>query len=102
MSKGFWHTLKRQKELIPLLGILSMAATGAVSFCIYSLLNKSDVIIRKIGSSEPWEKVDPTKPQKVLLQWMFRIHNPFCEEESRSETTANWENSPYMSNSQVL
>ncbi|XP_005051968.1 PREDICTED: normal mucosa of esophagus-specific gene 1 protein isoform X2 [Ficedula albicollis] len=66
MSKGFWHTLKRQKELIPLLGILSMAATGAVSFCIYSLLNKSDVIIRKIGSSEPWEKVDPTKPQKLV------------------------------------
>lgn len=31
---------------------------------------------------------------KFILQWMVKIHNPFCEEESKSETTANWEKSP--------
>ncbi|XP_032926781.1 normal mucosa of esophagus-specific gene 1 protein [Catharus ustulatus] len=66
MNKGLWHTLKTKKELIPLFSIISLAATGAVSFCIYSLFRKSDVIIHKIGSSEPWERVDPTKPQKLV------------------------------------
>ncbi|XP_014743273.1 PREDICTED: normal mucosa of esophagus-specific gene 1 protein [Sturnus vulgaris] len=66
MSKGIWHTLKTKKELIPLAGILSMAAAGAFSFCVYSLFHKSDVIIHKIGSSEPWENIDPTKPQKLV------------------------------------
>ncbi|XP_066184500.1 normal mucosa of esophagus-specific gene 1 protein [Sylvia atricapilla] len=66
MSKGILHMLKNKKELIPLVTILSMAATGAVSFSIYSLLSKSDVIIRKLGDSEPWENVDPTKSHKLI------------------------------------
>uniref|UniRef100_A0A8C3NSV3 Chromosome 15 open reading frame 48 n=1 Tax=Cyanoderma ruficeps TaxID=181631 RepID=A0A8C3NSV3_9PASS len=66
MSKGVLHVLKTKKELIPLVGIVSMAAAGAVSFCVYSLLSKSDVIIRKLGDSEPWENVDPTKSQKLV------------------------------------
>ncbi|XP_066052250.1 normal mucosa of esophagus-specific gene 1 protein [Chamaea fasciata] len=66
MSKGILHMLKTKKELIPLVGILSIAATGAVSFCVYSLLSKSDVIIHKLGDPEPWEAVDPTKSQKLV------------------------------------
>ncbi|NXY26401.1 NMES1 protein, partial [Atrichornis clamosus] len=53
-------------QLIPLAGILSTAAVGAFSFCVYSLFHKSDVIIHKIGSPEPWETIDPTKPQKLV------------------------------------
>ncbi|XP_030911808.1 normal mucosa of esophagus-specific gene 1 protein [Geospiza fortis] len=94
MNKGILHTLRTKRELIPLAGILSFAAAGAFSFCVYSLFSKSDVIIHKIGSSEPWEAIDPAKPQKFILQWIVRIHNAFCEEESKSETTANWEKSP--------
>ncbi|KAJ7396093.1 hypothetical protein BTVI_148591 [Pitangus sulphuratus] len=54
------------KELIPLAGILSMAAIGAFSFSVYSLLCKSDVMINKSGNPEPWENIDPSKPQKLL------------------------------------
>ncbi|NWQ76146.1 NMES1 protein, partial [Columbina picui] len=53
-------------QLIPLVGIVSSAAVGALAFCAYSLFSKSDVIINKSGNPEPWEDVDPTKPQKLL------------------------------------
>ncbi|XP_036245285.1 normal mucosa of esophagus-specific gene 1 protein [Molothrus ater] len=72
MNKGILHTLRTKRELIPLAGILSFAAAGAFSFCIYSLFSKSDVIIHKIGSSEPWETIDPAKSQKLVTisqQW---------------------------------
>ncbi|XP_057225896.1 normal mucosa of esophagus-specific gene 1 protein [Malurus melanocephalus] len=65
MSKGLWHMLKTKRELIPLAGILTMAAAGAFSFCIYSLF-KPDVIVHKFGSPEPWEEIDPSKPQKLV------------------------------------
>ncbi|XP_038002800.1 normal mucosa of esophagus-specific gene 1 protein isoform X3 [Motacilla alba alba] len=72
MNRGILHTLKTKKELIPLAGILSFAAVGAFSFCVYSLFCKSDVIIHKIGGSEPWQNIDPAKPQKLVTinqQW---------------------------------
>ncbi|NWT45545.1 NMES1 protein, partial [Rissa tridactyla] len=53
-------------QLIPLVGVLSFAAVGALSFSFYSLFSKSDVIINKSGNPEPWETVDPSKPQKLL------------------------------------
>uniref|UniRef100_A0A8C3JKI4 Chromosome 15 open reading frame 48 n=1 Tax=Calidris pygmaea TaxID=425635 RepID=A0A8C3JKI4_9CHAR len=53
-------------QLIPLVGVLSFAAAGAFSFSLYSLFTKSDVIINKSGNPEPWETVDPSKPQKLL------------------------------------
>ncbi|NXR40995.1 NMES1 protein, partial [Zosterops hypoxanthus] len=53
-------------QLIPLVGILSMAAVGAASFSVYSLLSKSDVIVHKIGDPEPWENVDPKKSHKLV------------------------------------
>ncbi|NXN12786.1 NMES1 protein, partial [Indicator maculatus] len=53
-------------QLIPLAGILSFAAVGALSFSVYSLFSKSDVIINKSGNPEPWQTIDPTKPQKLL------------------------------------
>ncbi|KAM4766647.1 normal mucosa of esophagus-specific gene 1 protein [Corvus cornix cornix] len=66
MNRGILHTLKTKKELIPLAGIISFAAIGAFSFCVHSLFRKSDVIIHKIGSPEPWETIDPAKPQKLV------------------------------------
>ncbi|XP_067999849.1 normal mucosa of esophagus-specific gene 1 protein [Melanerpes formicivorus] len=66
MNSKFFQILKSKRELIPLAGILSFAALGALSFSIYSLFSKSDVIINKRGNPEPWQTVDPTKPQKLL------------------------------------
>ncbi|XP_009884434.1 PREDICTED: normal mucosa of esophagus-specific gene 1 protein [Charadrius vociferus] len=66
MHGNFFQILKAKKELIPLVGVLSFAAVGAASFSVYSLFSKSDVIINKSGNPEPWETVDPSKPQKLL------------------------------------
>ncbi|NXF54489.1 NMES1 protein, partial [Oceanites oceanicus] len=66
MNASFFQILKPKKELIPLVGVVSFAAVGAFSFSAYSLFSKSDVIINKSGNPEPWETVDPTKPQKLL------------------------------------
>ncbi|XP_030622388.1 normal mucosa of esophagus-specific gene 1 protein [Chanos chanos] len=69
---GFISMLRKKKELIPLIGFVSLAALGATSASIYFLLTKSDVIINKSGNPEPWERLDPSKPQKFITinqQW---------------------------------
>ncbi|XP_041082291.1 normal mucosa of esophagus-specific gene 1 protein-like [Polyodon spathula] len=69
---GFFKMLKKKKELIPLIGIMTFAATGATSFGIYFLATKPDVILFKSQNPEPWESLDPSKPQKLLTinqQW---------------------------------
>ncbi|NXI69664.1 NMES1 protein, partial [Anseranas semipalmata] len=66
MNTNFFHILRAKKELIPLVGVVSFAAIGASAFSVYSLFSKSDVIINKSGNPEPWETIDPTKPQKLL------------------------------------
>uniref|UniRef100_A0A672Z618 Chromosome 15 open reading frame 48 n=2 Tax=Sphaeramia orbicularis TaxID=375764 RepID=A0A672Z618_9TELE len=69
---GFFQMLRKKKELIPLIGFMAFAATGATSASIYFLFTKTDVILNKSRNPEPWERVDPTKPQKLLTinqQW---------------------------------
>ncbi|XP_064524954.1 normal mucosa of esophagus-specific gene 1 protein [Pseudopipra pipra] len=66
MNKSIFQILKTKRELVPLAGILSVAAVGAFSFSLYSLFGKSDVMINRSGNPEPWENIDPTKPQKLL------------------------------------
>ncbi|XP_072237384.1 normal mucosa of esophagus-specific gene 1 protein [Leuresthes tenuis] len=69
---GFFQMLRKKKELIPLIGFMAFAATGATSAAIYFLLTKPDVILNKTRNPEPWERVDPTKPQKLITinqQW---------------------------------
>lgn len=69
---GFVQLLKKKKELIPLIGFMAFAATGATTASLYFLFTKTDVIINKTGNPEPWERVDPTKPQKLITinqQW---------------------------------
>ncbi|NP_001185677.1 normal mucosa of esophagus-specific gene 1 protein isoform X1 [Danio rerio] len=72
MNGGLIQLLRKRKELIPLLGIVSCAAFGATTTMIYFLLTKPDVILNKTGNPEPWEMLDPSKPQKLLTinqQW---------------------------------
>ncbi|TKS69592.1 Normal mucosa of esophagus-specific gene 1 protein [Collichthys lucidus] len=69
---GFFQILMKKKELIPLVGFIAFAATGATSAATYFLFTKSDVILNKSNNPEPWERVDPTKPQKLITinqQW---------------------------------
>ncbi|KAI1904092.1 hypothetical protein AGOR_G00002110 [Albula goreensis] len=63
---GFIQMLKKRKELIPLIGFMAIAATGATSASIYFLLTKPDVILNKTRNPEPWERVDPSKSQKFI------------------------------------
>ncbi|XP_056334703.1 normal mucosa of esophagus-specific gene 1 protein [Danio aesculapii] len=72
MNGGFIQLLRKRKELIPLIGIVGCAAFGATTTMIYFLLTKPDVILNKTGNPEPWEMLDPSKPQKLLTinqQW---------------------------------
>ncbi|XP_012297828.1 normal mucosa of esophagus-specific gene 1 protein [Aotus nancymaae] len=62
---GFFQFLKKNKELVPLVVFMTLAASGASSFAVYSL-RKTDVIIDRKGNPEPWETVDPTVPQKLV------------------------------------
>uniref|UniRef100_A0A8C4XI11 Chromosome 15 open reading frame 48 n=1 Tax=Erpetoichthys calabaricus TaxID=27687 RepID=A0A8C4XI11_ERPCA len=79
---GFFQMLRKRKELIPLIGFMGLAAAGATSACIYFLATKPDVILNKTGNPEPWETLDPAKPQKVIffrfsyMLWSFRTGQP--------------------------
>ncbi|KAJ8343583.1 hypothetical protein SKAU_G00309120 [Synaphobranchus kaupii] len=69
---GFFQLLRKKKELIPLIGFTGLAATGAISAAIYFLLTKPDVILNRTVNPEPWENLDPSKPQKLITinqQW---------------------------------
>ncbi|RVE74290.1 hypothetical protein OJAV_G00020510 [Oryzias javanicus] len=63
---GFFQLLKKRKELIPLVGFMGFAAAGATAASLYFLFTKSDVILNKSSNPEPWERLDPSKPQKLL------------------------------------
>ncbi|KAK9959233.1 hypothetical protein ABG768_011301 [Culter alburnus] len=72
MFGGFFQMLKKRKELIPLIGFVGCAALGAATASIYFLLTKPDVILNKTSNPEPWEMLDPSKPQKLMTinqQW---------------------------------
>ncbi|KAM9826492.1 normal mucosa of esophagus-specific gene 1 protein [Syngnathus typhle] len=64
--KGFFQMLKKKKELIPLIGFMALTATGATTASFYFLFTKTDVILNKTSNPEPWERVDPSKPQKLI------------------------------------
>ncbi|XP_008141320.1 normal mucosa of esophagus-specific gene 1 protein [Eptesicus fuscus] len=69
---NLFQLLMKKKELIPLALIMTVAASGASSFAVYSLNKKSDVIIDRKGNPEPWETVDPSVPGKLITinqQW---------------------------------
>ncbi|XP_068597940.1 normal mucosa of esophagus-specific gene 1 protein [Brachionichthys hirsutus] len=69
---GLFQLLRKKKELIPLIGFVGSAGLGAISAAVYFLFTKTDVILNKTSNPEPWERVDPTKPQKLITinqQW---------------------------------
>ncbi|KAG6922373.1 chromosome 15 orf 48, partial [Chelydra serpentina] len=65
---GFFQLLRKNKELIPLIGFVGVAALGALTASLYASLyalsTKSDVIVNKSGNPEPWENVNPNQAQK--------------------------------------
>ncbi|XP_007564007.1 normal mucosa of esophagus-specific gene 1 protein-like [Poecilia latipinna] len=63
---GFFQMLMKRKEVIPIVGIMALAATGSSSVAIYFLFHKNDVILNKTSNPEPWERVNPSKPQKFV------------------------------------
>ncbi|XP_038599157.1 normal mucosa of esophagus-specific gene 1 protein-like [Tachyglossus aculeatus] len=68
---GIFQILVTKKELIPLATIATIAGLGATSVSVYSLF-KTAVILNMSKYPEPWENVDPTQPQMLLLinqQW---------------------------------
>ncbi|CAL8243542.1 unnamed protein product [Lota lota] len=70
---GIIQMLRKRKELIPLVSIMAVAALGAPAVSLYFLLTKPDVILNKTSNPEPWERLDPSKPQKlhtINQQWM--------------------------------
>uniref|UniRef100_A0AAY5L6G8 Normal mucosa of esophagus-specific gene 1 protein n=1 Tax=Esox lucius TaxID=8010 RepID=A0AAY5L6G8_ESOLU len=69
---SFWHLHVFLDQLIPLIGFMAFAAIGATSASLYFLFTKTDVILNKSRNPEPWEKLDPSKPQKLITinqQW---------------------------------
>lgn len=57
----------KKYELLPLVGCLSLAASFAIVYGVYSLFQKSDVWInKKTTDIPPWEVVDPEKRSKLL------------------------------------
>ncbi|XP_034049480.1 normal mucosa of esophagus-specific gene 1 protein [Thalassophryne amazonica] len=68
----FFQLLWKRKELMPLVAFVSFAGFGAVAASVYFLFTKPDVILNKSANPEPWERVDPSKPQKLITinqQW---------------------------------
>ncbi|XP_041707793.1 normal mucosa of esophagus-specific gene 1 protein isoform X2 [Coregonus clupeaformis] len=66
MKSGFIQMLRKRKELIPLIGFMALAAAGATSASVYFLFTKNDVILNRSRNPEPWERLDPSKPQKLV------------------------------------
>ncbi|KAL0962974.1 hypothetical protein UPYG_G00347890 [Umbra pygmaea] len=66
MQSGFFQMLRKKKELIPLIGFMALAATGATSAAVYFLFTKNDIILNRSQNPEPWERLDPSKPQKLM------------------------------------
>ncbi|XP_077173633.1 normal mucosa of esophagus-specific gene 1 protein [Paroedura picta] len=65
INPTFFKIIKKQKELVPLVTIVSFAGFMAV-YSSWHAFNKSEVVVNKHGNPEPWQHVDPTKPQKLL------------------------------------
>lgn len=70
---------KKFPELIPLATAIGFAVAMGASYSAYSLYQKSDVRLRKSSELPPWERVDPTQPQKLLTYRTKYEVNPELE-----------------------
>lgn len=69
---GFFRMLRKNRQLIPMVGLMTLGAAGAALSLTYFLLTKTDVILNKTSNPEPWGRIDPSKPQKLFTinqQW---------------------------------
>uniref|UniRef100_A0A8C5SLV8 Chromosome 15 open reading frame 48 n=1 Tax=Laticauda laticaudata TaxID=8630 RepID=A0A8C5SLV8_LATLA len=60
--------LNKHRELIPLAMIMTATLSG-MAYTGIRALKRSDIVIDRWNNPEPWEKVDPSQPQKL-----FSIH----------------------------
>ncbi|XP_070535351.1 normal mucosa of esophagus-specific gene 1 protein-like [Ptychodera flava] len=65
MSFGF-GVLKKHYELTPLFSLIGGVCVMAGSYIGYALITKSDVVVNRSANPFPWDKVDPSKPQKLF------------------------------------
>uniref|UniRef100_A0A674DE07 Normal mucosa of esophagus-specific gene 1 protein-like n=1 Tax=Salmo trutta TaxID=8032 RepID=A0A674DE07_SALTR len=66
MKFGLIQIMRRRKQVIPLMGCMALSTAGAIFASLYFLFTKNDVILNTSRNPEPWEGVDPSKPQKVI------------------------------------
>lgn len=63
-SFGFGlRSLKKNYELIPIVGIMGLFTVGLTGFTLYSLFYKTDVVINK-NAPPRFEEINPEQPQK--------------------------------------
>lgn len=62
-----WRVLKTKYELVPLVGVLSVACVLGAAYSVYALYQKPDVRLnKKTKELPPWEEVNPEARQKLL------------------------------------
>uniref|UniRef100_A0A674DE02 Normal mucosa of esophagus-specific gene 1 protein-like n=2 Tax=Salmo trutta TaxID=8032 RepID=A0A674DE02_SALTR len=66
MKFGLIQIMRRRKQVIPLMGCMALSTAGAIFASLYFLFTKNDVILNTSRNPEPWEGVDPSKPQKLV------------------------------------
>ncbi|NP_001139955.1 Normal mucosa of esophagus-specific gene 1 protein [Salmo salar] len=66
MKFGLIRIMRRRKQVIPLMGCMALSTAGAIFASLYFLFTKNDVILNTSRNPEPWEGVDPSKPQKLV------------------------------------
>ncbi|XP_077993086.1 normal mucosa of esophagus-specific gene 1 protein-like [Glandiceps talaboti] len=57
---------KKHYELTPLITIVGGACVMAGAYIVYAVATKSDVMVNRKAYDQPWDKVDPTVPQKIF------------------------------------
>ncbi|XP_072020162.1 normal mucosa of esophagus-specific gene 1 protein-like [Amphiura filiformis] len=57
---------RRNYDLLPLVGIMGTVCCLAFGFVGYSIVKKSDVAVMRRRNPHPWQKIDPSEPQKLI------------------------------------
>ncbi|GAA5902294.1 NDUFA4 family protein [Sporobolomyces salmoneus] len=57
--------LRRDPSLSPLFVAVGLGVVGALGFGVHYLRNSPDVIVRKNGDKEPWNRVQPGQNTKL-------------------------------------
>ncbi|CDQ75348.1 unnamed protein product [Oncorhynchus mykiss] len=55
---------EEEERADPLIGFVALAAVGVTCASLYFLFTR--MILNKSTNTEPWERLDPSKPQKLV------------------------------------